>query len=226
MCDADLSTALLSHTTANSGRIRAASGLSLVPEGGGTRWGVEGGGPPRWPRAPTLVGAVGVRLVAVVPTVVVAVAGPVLRDAAPAVALELGAGAGVAAARLVAVVPTVIVWGGGRQEGKRRAGGQHVTVSATPAWGPHSLLPIPNLNPPQPPHQENKKQKRHRNCIDCSMHHGPRGGGQGEVGRAPGGPFPQSARLGVGAGRTPFPFRQWVGTGVCLPGGKERDFSG
>ena len=190
---------------------------------------MEGGrsGPhPAGPQAPTLVGAVGVCLVAVVPAVVVPVAGPVLRDAAPAVALELGARAGVAAARLIAVVPTVIVWGGGWQEGKRRAEGQHMTFSVTPAWGPRSLLPIPNLDPPQPTHQENKKQKRHRNCIDCSMHHGPRGGGQGEVGRAPGGPFPQSARLGVGTGCIPFPFWQWVGTGVCLPGGKERDFSG
>ena len=64
---------------------------------------------------PTLVGAVGVRLIAVVPTVVVPVAGPVLWDAAPAVALELGAGAGVAAAGLVAVVTAVVVWWGGRK---------------------------------------------------------------------------------------------------------------
>ena len=58
---------------------------------------------------PTLVGAVGVRLVAVVAAVVVSVTGPVLGDAAAAVALELNAGAGVAAARLVAVVPAVVV---------------------------------------------------------------------------------------------------------------------
>ena len=72
---------------------------------------MEGGwsGPhPAGPQAPTLVGAVGVCLVAVVPAVVVPVAGPVLGDAAPAVALELGARAGVAAARLIAVVPTVV----------------------------------------------------------------------------------------------------------------------
>ena len=56
-----------------------------------------------------LVGAVGVCFIAVVPTVVVPVAGPVLGDAAPAVALELGARARVAAASLVAIVPTVIV---------------------------------------------------------------------------------------------------------------------
>lgn len=62
----------------------------------------------------TLVGAVGVSLVAVVPAVVVPVAGPVHRDAAPAVALELVAGAGVAAAGLIAVVATVVVWGGKR----------------------------------------------------------------------------------------------------------------
>lgn len=58
----------------------------------------------------TLVGAVSVGLVAVVPTVVIPVAGPVHGDAAPAVALELVAGAGVAAASFVAVVPTVVVW--------------------------------------------------------------------------------------------------------------------
>lgn len=57
----------------------------------------------------TLVGAVGVSLVAVVTAVVVAVARPVLRNAAAAVALELDAGAGVAAASLVAVVATVVV---------------------------------------------------------------------------------------------------------------------
>lgn len=69
-------------------------------------------------RGLTLVGAVGVRLVAVVPTVVIPITGPVFGDAAAAVALELGAGAGVAAAGFIAVVPTVIVWGGGRGEWK------------------------------------------------------------------------------------------------------------
>jgi len=73
----------------------------------------------------TLVGAVGVSLVAVVPAVIVPVAGPVHRDAAPAVALELVAGAGVAAARLVAVVPTVVVWRAkGSGKGLRRAPSQ------------------------------------------------------------------------------------------------------
>lgn len=57
----------------------------------------------------TLVGTVGVGLVAVVSTVVVPVTGPVLRDAAAAVTLELGAGAGMAAACLITVVPTVVV---------------------------------------------------------------------------------------------------------------------
>lgn len=65
----------------------------------------------------TLVGAVGMSLVTVVPAVIVPIAGPVHRDAAPTVALELVAGAGVAAARLVAVVPTVIVWRG-KKSGK------------------------------------------------------------------------------------------------------------
>lgn len=57
----------------------------------------------------TLVGAVGVSLVAVIPTVVVPVARPVLRDAAAAVALKLHAGARVAAAGFIAVVATVVV---------------------------------------------------------------------------------------------------------------------
>lgn len=74
--------------------------------------------PPCGPQVPTLIGAVGVGLVAVVPAVIVPIAGPVLWDAAPAVAFELGARAGVAAACLVTVVPTVIVWG--RQEGERQ----------------------------------------------------------------------------------------------------------
>jgi hypothetical protein len=64
-------------------------------------------GPP--PRTLTLIGAVGVRLVAVVSAVVVSVAGPVLGDAAATIALELNAGAGVATARLVTVVPAVVV---------------------------------------------------------------------------------------------------------------------
>lgn len=80
-----------------------------------TQW----GGPAR---GLTLVGTVGMRLVAVVPTVVVPVTGPVFRDAAPAIALELGAGAGVAAAGLVTVVPTVVVWGGGEEGESRRWG--------------------------------------------------------------------------------------------------------
>ena len=141
--------------------------------------------PPAGPRAPTLVGAVGVRLVAVVPAVVVAVAGPVLRDAAPAVALELGAGAGVAAARLVTVVPTVIVWGAARREEASRGSARDCLCD--PSVG--SPLPPPHSpsQPTPPPHPENKKQKRHRNCIDCRMHHGPRGGAGGG-GASAGGP--------------------------------------
>lgn len=57
----------------------------------------------------TLVGAVGALLVAVVAAVVVAVAGPVLGDAAAAVALELHAGTGVTAPGFIAVVSTVII---------------------------------------------------------------------------------------------------------------------
>lgn len=60
-------------------------------------------------RALTLVGAVRVGLIAVVPAVVVSVAGPVIRDAATAVTFELSAGAGVTAAGFVTVVAAVIV---------------------------------------------------------------------------------------------------------------------
>lgn len=49
-------------------------------------------------------------LIAVVPAVVVPVAGPVVGDAAAAVTLELSARAGVTAARFVTVVAAVIVW--------------------------------------------------------------------------------------------------------------------
>lgn len=57
----------------------------------------------------TLIGAVCVGLVAVVPTVVISIAGPVIWDAASAVTLELSDGAGVTAACLVAVVPAVVI---------------------------------------------------------------------------------------------------------------------
>lgn len=57
----------------------------------------------------TLVGTVGVSLIAVIPTVVVPVARPVLRDAAAPVAFKLDAGAGMAAAGFVAVIATVVV---------------------------------------------------------------------------------------------------------------------
>lgn len=48
--------------------------------------------------------------VAVIPTVVISITGPIIWDAAAAVALELSAGAGVAAARFVAVVAAVVIW--------------------------------------------------------------------------------------------------------------------
>lgn len=58
----------------------------------------------------TLVGAVGALLVTVVAAVVVSVTGPVLWDAAAAVALELHARTGVTAACFIAVVSTVIIY--------------------------------------------------------------------------------------------------------------------
>lgn len=48
-------------------------------------------------------------LIAVVPTVVVAVTGPVVRDAAAAGALELAVGAGPSAAHFIAAIPAVII---------------------------------------------------------------------------------------------------------------------
>lgn len=60
-------------------------------------------------------------LIAVVPTVVIPITGPVHWDAAPTVAFELVAGAGMAAASFIAVVPAVIVWK--EEEGRRKGQG-------------------------------------------------------------------------------------------------------
>lgn len=57
----------------------------------------------------TLVGTVGMSLVAVISTVIVTVTGPVFWDAAAAVTFELDIGAGMAAARLITVISTVVV---------------------------------------------------------------------------------------------------------------------
>lgn len=57
----------------------------------------------------TLVGTVGMSLVTVVSAVVVAVTGPVFRDAAAAVAFKLDTGARMAAAGFIAVIAAVIV---------------------------------------------------------------------------------------------------------------------
>lgn len=58
----------------------------------------------------TRVSAVCMGLVAVVPTVVIAITFPVIWDAAAAVTLELSAGAGVPASSFIAVVPAVVIW--------------------------------------------------------------------------------------------------------------------
>lgn len=58
----------------------------------------------------TLVGAVCMGLVAVVPTVVIPVAGPVVWDAAPTVALKLSAWARVTTACFITVVAAVVIW--------------------------------------------------------------------------------------------------------------------
>lgn len=56
-----------------------------------------------------MVGTVGMSLVTVVSTVIVAVAGPVFWDAAAAVTFELDAGTRMAAACFVAAISTVVV---------------------------------------------------------------------------------------------------------------------
>lgn len=60
-------------------------------------------------RTLTLIGAIGVGLIAVVPTVIIPIAGPVIRYASATVTLELSAGAGVTTACFIAVIPTVII---------------------------------------------------------------------------------------------------------------------
>lgn len=107
--------------------------------------------------APTLVGAVGMRLVAVVPAVVVPITGPVLGDAAPTVALELGARAGVAAASLITVVPTVIVWGKARKGEARR--GSARSLLCDPSLGPPLPHPFPPLAHPNSPTEKITNRK-------------------------------------------------------------------
>lgn len=60
-------------------------------------------------RTSGLIGAVCVGLVAVVPTVIISVTGPVIWYAAAAVTLELSTGARVTTACLITVVPAVII---------------------------------------------------------------------------------------------------------------------
>lgn len=87
----------------------------------------------------TLVGTVGVSLIAVIPTVIVPVARPVLRDAAAAVAFKLDAGARMAASGFIAVIATVVVCHTRVQGGLKRsffqknaASKPQITVIAAP----------------------------------------------------------------------------------------------
>lgn len=57
----------------------------------------------------TLVGAVCMGLVAVVPTVIIPVAGPVVWDAAAAITLKLSARAGVTTACFITVVTAIVI---------------------------------------------------------------------------------------------------------------------
>lgn len=59
----------------------------------------------------TLIGTVGMSLIAVISTVVVSITGPVLWNTAAAVAFKLHTGAGVTAAGFITVIPTVIICG-------------------------------------------------------------------------------------------------------------------
>lgn len=114
--------------------------------------------PPRWPQVPTLVGAVCMCLVTVVPAVIVPITGPVLGDAASAVALELGARARVAAASLVTIVPTVIVWGGEARGGEASKGSAS-NLLCDHNLGPPLPLANPTLGPPQPPTEKKTNRK-------------------------------------------------------------------
>lgn len=186
----------------------------------------------------TLVGAVGVGLVAVVTTVVVPITGPVHGDAAPAVALELVAGAGVAAAGLVTVVPAVVVWkgkGGGQgvsrcparrglaggrtaetpRRGKRGTTGTGQATPADGTWGDSSPSP-PWAGDPRPSHptapaahRENETQKLHRSAMNLG---------------GPGRPAPQGAPCwGTGAPLRVHPWGGGLGQpirGVGLSEGK------
>lgn len=155
-------------------------------------------------------------LITVVAAVIVSIAGPMHGNAAPAVALELVAGAGVAAAGLVAVVPTVVVCGRGEGQwaqwgSQDRAGSglARLHVPRSLGRGAPSCPPLPNLSPcppmpapqvtpslPSPPlpAQQAETQKLHRSS------HVPWGGGGG--GGRKGG---SSARLGgSGTGGDPL----------------------
>lgn len=59
--------------------------------------------------SPTCPSAGGV-LITVVPTVIVPVTGPVVRDTLPTGTLELGTGTGMDTTHLVTTIPTVIIW--------------------------------------------------------------------------------------------------------------------
>lgn len=56
-----------------------------------------------------MVGAVGIGLITVIATVIISIAGPMFRDTAAAVTLELGAGAGVGTASLVTPVAAIVI---------------------------------------------------------------------------------------------------------------------
>lgn len=56
-----------------------------------------------------MIGAISMSLITIVPTIIVSIACPVFRDTATTVALELGAGTGMATPVLITVVPAVIV---------------------------------------------------------------------------------------------------------------------
>lgn len=151
---------------------------------------------------------------AVVPQSLVPAAGPVLRDAAPLLHLNWVLEQEWLQPASSLLSPQSL--SGGRVVRRERAAGQRMTF-CDPSVGPRLPPPHSHLDPPQPPHQENKKQKRHRNCIDCSMHHGPRGGGQGEVGGAPRRAPSSVCKTGGGDRTHSFPPLAVGGNKVCLP---------
>lgn len=186
----------------------------------------EWSGPhPAGPQVPTLVGAVGVCLVACSPRSRCPVAGPVLRGCKPAGPLlnwVLGrSGCGPPSSLLS---PQSL----SGAERKRRAGGQPCDFLCDPSVGSPLPLPIPNLDPPQPPRKKAKKLEKDTETAwytqACTM---ATRWGRGRRWVSSEGALPSSLPKTGGGDKTHSlsPLAVGGNRGVCLPRGKGRDFS-